>query len=610
MSHTVSVRIGGLTSKEKARGQRRHDLRHVVPSYALPNVAERVRILVPYQTPDELWKEAERRVAAAIGRGERKRGLRSDTAVGISGLVTFGREAQEVIRGLSPDEQDQRYRQVVEGIAESLGTSAAGLVVHLDETAPHAHFLLHGIGSDGKAVRAAHSVIDIRALQDLAGDVYADLGITRGENRIAKQQRLVEEEGLSQEEAWGEVTHKTVATLHATLGPDLQKARQKVQQEEEKAQAIQREREAAEEALQQLQELLQAQQNKQAKNERLIAEQERKIAQNRALREKGLERIRAYRRRRDAARQAIAELQDKETELQASIARLKAIEQRADELATMADEAATEAQQHAEQHKAAEIEARARLEKVLEDENAATQRVAALRQSVAELEGRKERIEAILHSGILPKPPQTHEVAIKTGLFASESRQILFAEEAKTWQDQLLVVAAKSQDQAQQQKAQELEAREQALRKRERALQQRQRKQETDIQQREVDLRSKEQDFTRRQQQALPDLEATEATTRRIAAAVGRGMEALIQGLHQANLLSNAARRTLEPMADQLKQGKGIDTAKDFADRLTAFGIAIRDELPTAIKEQDRQRIQRAVNEVKPKGPDPTDDWW
>lgn len=316
MSRTVSVRIAGLTSKQKARGQRRHDLRHVVPSYALPDVIDRVRVVVPYQTPDELWKEAEQRVTAAIRRGERKRGLRSDTAVGISGIVTFGREAQEIIRDLSPEEQDQRYRQVVEGIADSLGTSVAGLVVHLDETAPHAHFVLQGIGREGKAVRAAHSVIDIRALQDLAGEVYADLGITRGENRIAKQRRLVEEEGLSPEEAWGEVTHKTVATLHATLGPDLDKARQKVRAEEEKAQALQQEREAAEEALRELETLLQAQRDKQAKNERLIAEQARKIDQNRVLREKGLERIRTYRRRRDAARHAIAELQAKAAELQ------------------------------------------------------------------------------------------------------------------------------------------------------------------------------------------------------------------------------------------------------------------------------------------------------
>lgn len=610
MSQTVSVRIGGLTSKEKARGQRRHDLRQVVPSYALPNVADRVRVVVPYQTPDELWKEAEQRVASAMARGERKRGLRSDTAVGISGIVTFGREAQEIIRSLSPEEQDRRYRQVVEGIAEALGTTVAGLVVHLDETAPHAHFLLQGIGTDGKAVRAAHSVVDIRALQELAGEVYADLGITRGENRVAKQKRLVEEEGFSPEDAWGEVTHKTVATLHATLGPDLEKARQKVQREEEQAKALQQEREAAEEALQQLQELLNAQRDKQAKNQRLIEEQEHKIAQGRVLREKAAQRILAYRRRRDAARHAITELQAKETEIRTSIARLEEIKRRADELATLADEEAKESQQRADQHKAAEIEAKARLAKVLEDENAATQRVAALRQTVTELEGQQKRIQDILGSGILPEMPPLQEVRIKTGRFASESRQVLFAEEAQAWEKVLLLVAAQSQDQAQQQKAQELEAREEALGEQEEALQQRQRKQEAAFQQRETTLRSKEQDFTRRQQQALPKLKEIEATTQQITTAIGRGMEALIQGLRHANLLPKKASDRLESLASDLMHGRGIHDAQEMANRLTDFGIAIRDDLPHILREQDKQRIKRAIPEITQKGPDPSDDWF
>ncbi|OCX71049.1 hypothetical protein A6M23_12680 [Acidithiobacillus thiooxidans] len=75
--------------------------------------------------------------------------LKSDAAIAMGGIITFGTEAQAVIQALSRAEQRAMYRSIGERLAERLNTTLTGLVVHNDEAAPHAHFQMPGYDLDG-----------------------------------------------------------------------------------------------------------------------------------------------------------------------------------------------------------------------------------------------------------------------------------------------------------------------------------------------------------------------------------------------------------------------------------------------------------------------------
>lgn len=309
------------------RGQNAHDLRTQTPDYVDASLSPWNSFLVTPPPEAELFAECERRWSRRNMR--RRRGLRRDANIGISGIITFGHELQPQIDALPRDEQDRRYHQLAEILAAELNTDIVGLVVHRDESGPHAHFTLCGYTPDGYSVTESLTPSRLKKLQDLAaGDLYADLGAQRGNS---KAQRL--QAGAKP----SEVIHKSVRQLHQQLPADLAEARARVENVQEHVSALTTERDSLQQQLdtmtqernvlasqieQKHQELIEAQDKAaEARNRSAVAEQKQAHAETNA-----------YRHQADAAKHQRASLQ-MEKRAQKAHARAEKHEKRAKDAA-------------------------------------------------------------------------------------------------------------------------------------------------------------------------------------------------------------------------------------------------------------------------------------
>jgi len=124
------------------------------------------------------------------------------------GIITFGTEAQAIFEALSVKEQDQRFKDVALAVSKETGLELKGLVVHRDEEAVHAHFFLRGYRYDvetGREEPSHFSKKDFSRIQDVAGEVVKDLGITRG---AYVGERIANGDSLAQ------TRHRDVRSLH------------------------------------------------------------------------------------------------------------------------------------------------------------------------------------------------------------------------------------------------------------------------------------------------------------------------------------------------------------------------------------------------------------
>ena len=222
MSKTVSVRIEHRGA-DRAAGQARHDLRSGrVPKYVDRERSDRNSVLVEPKPVGELRQVCEERRA---GR-ETKRRMKVDAAVASVGIITFGRDAQPVIDGLSFEQQDALFRDAAEKIAARLGTTVSGLVVHRDEAAIHAHLQMPAVAVDGRPVSQIMRPKVSAELQDIAGSVYEPFGINRGTPRAERRARG---------EPTAKWVHMTTREIHDKIPQDLEDARARVVKAEDDA---------------------------------------------------------------------------------------------------------------------------------------------------------------------------------------------------------------------------------------------------------------------------------------------------------------------------------------------------------------------------------------
>lgn len=207
----ISVRIKHV-GRGKAGFQRRHDARlGKQPEYVDGGRQHLNSVLIEPATPAQLRQVCTERVAAQEGR---QRALKSDAAVATIGVLTFSRDAQKALEGLSAAEQDQRIRESCEAVAAEMGSELTGLVVHRDEQAIHAHFQVPARRADGQPIS---KTVDTRRLQDVAAEAWKDLGITRGK---PKAERVAAGEPYS---TW---RHRTVKQLHEDLPKEIEAAQE------------------------------------------------------------------------------------------------------------------------------------------------------------------------------------------------------------------------------------------------------------------------------------------------------------------------------------------------------------------------------------------------
>ncbi|GGF75330.1 hypothetical protein GCM10007301_39020 [Azorhizobium oxalatiphilum] len=208
----ISTRIEGRNRAE-TNGERAHDLRlGRQPAYVNAERTHLNRTLIRNLTGGELRTICDgRRQASGL---VRQRKVSQRAAVSTAGIITFGREAQPWIEALPVDQQDLLFRSVAEAVALRLDTSLHGLVVHLDESAIHAHYQMAATTHGGKPVSKVATPAILAQLQDIAAEVAQ-----RFEPRIERGHR--KSDRLAAGAKPSEVVHRSVKQLHQELGPEI-----------------------------------------------------------------------------------------------------------------------------------------------------------------------------------------------------------------------------------------------------------------------------------------------------------------------------------------------------------------------------------------------------
>ena len=277
----AQVRIRSA-SATRVGGQRAHDLRiGPQPDYVDHDRFHLNRVLIEPRTGTALRRESECRRALRNTR----RAMKSNAGIAVTGIVTFGHEAQAIFEHLSLDAQDAAYRELTEAVAARLDTDLTGLVVHADESAPHAHFQLTGYDRQGRPISDQAKRGVLRDLQDITAEVMGRHapGIERGHSKVGR---------LKAGAKPAEVVNLSVAELHDRLPADLAIARARTTEEVARLNAQ-----------------AQAAREKLAKNESL-AERAALKAQGEGTRaEKAARNAETYERRAQVAREALYDLE-------------------------------------------------------------------------------------------------------------------------------------------------------------------------------------------------------------------------------------------------------------------------------------------------------------
>jgi hypothetical protein len=134
-SNAISIRVKH-THRSRYKSQRQNDLRiSHQPGYVAGDLSGLNPILVDLSMPALITSRAKE----LRQRTNPSRAMRADAAVATIGIIIFGHAAQPIFEALSTTQQDDAYLEVAQRVAVEYGTTLHGLVVHADETAPHAH---------------------------------------------------------------------------------------------------------------------------------------------------------------------------------------------------------------------------------------------------------------------------------------------------------------------------------------------------------------------------------------------------------------------------------------------------------------------------------------
>ena len=206
----VQVRID-MGTVSQAGHQRAHDLRiGPQPDYVDTSRTAQNRVLVAPLAGPELREICE----ARRSQRQTQRAMKSNAAICVSGIITFGHEAQPIFAALPSDQQDAAYREVAEAIAARLGTTVSGLVVHRDEAADHAHFQCPGFTRDGMPVSKIATREALRDLQTIAAEIMGRHapGIERGTSRWQR---------IAAGEDYADTVYKSAAEMRSRLPAEI-----------------------------------------------------------------------------------------------------------------------------------------------------------------------------------------------------------------------------------------------------------------------------------------------------------------------------------------------------------------------------------------------------
>ncbi|OOY11986.1 hypothetical protein BMG00_13015 [Thioclava marina] len=144
----------------------------------------------------------------------RQRKMKSNAAVVLRGVITFGVLAARDFMKLSPKRQNKAFKKLVRSLAKRLATKVESLVVHLDETTIHAHFLLRAYDRFGHALSDKIKRDVTVSIQDLTHRVLARFcpGIERGNRKLDR---------LAAGADYVDTLHRSVRRLHQDLPREI-----------------------------------------------------------------------------------------------------------------------------------------------------------------------------------------------------------------------------------------------------------------------------------------------------------------------------------------------------------------------------------------------------
>jgi hypothetical protein len=210
MTETVNVRVKG-EKQSATNGQSRHDTRTgKQPNYVDGSKAHLNSIIIHPMSAANLKKLCEERRFA----NGAKRAMKSNAHIAMTGIITFGKQAQPTINALSKHEQDDLFKDIAESIAKKFDVGLTGLTVHRDESAIHAHFQMPNIHKSGRPL--SKMKVMYSELQDEAGKCVNHLDITRG---VKKQERIKMGDDPST------YINRSVKELHNDLPKELARSR-------------------------------------------------------------------------------------------------------------------------------------------------------------------------------------------------------------------------------------------------------------------------------------------------------------------------------------------------------------------------------------------------
>ncbi|OOY14971.1 hypothetical protein BMI85_15520 [Thioclava sp. DLFJ4-1] len=145
----------------------------------------------------------------------RQRKMKSNAAVVMIGVIAFGVLAARDFMKLSPKRQNRAFRKLARSLAKKFATRVESLVVHLDETTIHAHFMLRAYDHSGHPLSDNIKRDATASIQDLTHRVLACFcpGIQRGHRKLDR---------LAAGANYVETLHRSVRALHQDLPREIE----------------------------------------------------------------------------------------------------------------------------------------------------------------------------------------------------------------------------------------------------------------------------------------------------------------------------------------------------------------------------------------------------
>lgn len=192
-------------------GQHAHDFRTQVPGYVDSEKVKDNRVLfgkdvTPQTIKDSIFEQSLRIRKAT------KKAPRKDANFFLSAVISFSKEARQMVNENPPESLDTLAVKYAEDFSSKFDVKLLYCGVHVDESTRHYQFFTENINGKGNSLKNQLTKKDLSALQDRAGEIFAEVGLSRGIKKI---------ERIANGEDYSKTVHRSVKQLHEDLPKEI-----------------------------------------------------------------------------------------------------------------------------------------------------------------------------------------------------------------------------------------------------------------------------------------------------------------------------------------------------------------------------------------------------